>query len=94
MEKIRNVERAFQLAKEFFADRDVDVEEALHQMDRLSLSLPCWQGDDVTGFENRKEREVGGGLQVTGRYPGKARTADELRMDLDLAFSLIPGFRE
>jgi L-rhamnose isomerase len=91
MDKIRSVEQIFHLAKDFYADCGVDVEHALNQMDLISLSLPCWQGDDVAGFEKRAGQEVGGGIQVTGNYPGKARTPDELRTDLDLAFSLIPG---
>jgi len=91
MDKIRNIERAFKMAKDFFTDRGVDVEAALKQMDQISISLPCWQGDDVTGFEKRKILGGGGGIQVTGNYPGRARTPEELRMDLDLAFSLIPG---
>jgi L-rhamnose isomerase len=91
MEKIRKIEIAFKTAKDFYAEEGVDVEEALKQMELVSISLPCWQGDDVTGFEIRKKPGDGGGIQVTGEYPGRARTADELRMDLDLAFLLIPG---
>ena len=61
-----------------------------HGSAAIALSLHCWQGDDVAGFEGTGEA-IGGGLAVTGNYPGRARTADELRADLDKALSLIPG---
>lgn len=86
----RNVEQSFALAKERYASLGVDVESALERLARIPISLHCWQGDDVGGFENSGE-EIGGGLAVTGNYPGKARTPDELRSDLDRALSLIPG---
>lgn len=84
------VEQAFALAKERYADLGVDVESAMEQLARIPISLHCWQGDDVGGFENTG-LPLGGGLAVTGNYPGKARTADELRADLGKALSLIPG---
>src|SRR5437588_363587 len=68
----------------------VDTDQALERLAGVALSLHCWQGDDVGGFEN-VGAELGGGLAVTGNYPGKARTPDELRGDLDRALSLIPG---
>src|SRR5437588_8902979 len=68
----------------------VDTEHALAVLRDVPISLHCWQGDDVGGFEN-VGAELGGGLAVTGNYPGKARTPDELRGDLDRALSLIPG---
>jgi L-rhamnose isomerase len=86
----KNVDQAFALAKERYAALGVDVEKALDRLSRIPISLHCWQGDDVGGFENAGE-ELGAGLAVTGNYPGKARTADELRADLDKALSLIPG---
>jgi L-rhamnose isomerase len=85
-----NGERAFARAKEQYADLGVDVEAALKRLGGIAISLHCWQGDDVGGFENTGA-ELGGGLAVTGRYPGKARTPDELRDDLDKTFSLLPG---
>ena len=85
-----NVERAFACAKEQYAEWGVDVETALKQLSTIAISLHCWQGDDVGGFENRGQ-ELGGGLAVTGRYPGKARTPDELRSDLDQTLTLLPG---
>jgi L-rhamnose isomerase len=83
-------ERAFQSARERYAELGVDVERALKRLASLSISLHCWQGDDVAGFEN-SGAALGGGLAVTGSYPGRARTPDELRADLELALSLIPG---
>ena len=68
----------------------VDTDEALSLLQKIPISLHCWQGDDVGGFED-PERGLSGGIMATGNYPGKARTAAELRQDLDLAFSLIPG---
>jgi L-rhamnose isomerase len=85
-----NVERAFACAKEQYAEWGVNVETALKQLSTIAISLHCWQGDDVGGFENRGQ-ELGGGLAVTGRYPGKARTPDELRSDLDQTLTLLPG---
>jgi L-rhamnose isomerase len=83
------IERSYQIAREQFAEVGVDVDAAIARLAQISLSLHCWQGDDVGGFEGASE--LGGGLAVTGSYPGKARTPDELRSDLDFAYSLIPG---
>ena len=80
----------FEAAKRQYADRGVDVDAALRAMDDYPISVHCWQGDDIGGFEP-DENELGGGIAVTGNYPGKARTAEELRDDLDQALSLIPG---
>ncbi len=88
--QIGRMERSFALAKERYAELGVDVHRALERLSGVAVSLHCWQGDDVGGFEGNGE-ELGGGMAVTGRYPGKARTPDELRADLDLALSLIPG---
>jgi len=86
----RRVEQAYLLAKERYAEWGVEVDQALSRLSRIAISLHCWQGDDITGFENLGA-ELGGGLAVTGNYPGKARTPDELRADLDKALALIPG---
>src|SRR6267142_5672565 len=86
----RILERSFTLARERYAALGVDVSKALTQLSRIPISLHCWQGDDVGGFENTHSG-LGGGLAVTGNYPGKARTPDELRSDLTQALSLIPG---
>jgi L-rhamnose isomerase len=85
-----NTERAYDLAQQRYAEFDVDTEAAIQKLATIPISLHCWQGDDVGGFE-KASAELGGGLAVTGNYPGKARTADELRGDLDEALSLIPG---
>ena len=84
------LEQAWELAKQRFAAVGIDVEEALRQLDRLPVSMHCWQGDDVSGFEN-PEGSLTGGIQATGNYPGKARNASELRTDLEQAMRLIPG---
>ncbi|TWT33512.1 L-rhamnose isomerase [Posidoniimonas corsicana] len=84
-----DLEQRYNLAKEQFAEWGVDADAALQQLSQVAISMHCWQGDDVTGFEGADE--LGGGLAVTGSYPGKARTPDELRADLDKAYALIPG---
>jgi L-rhamnose isomerase len=84
------VQEAYALAKARYATLGVDVEAALDRLRDVPISLHCWQGDDVGGFENAGEG-LGGGLAVTGNYPGKARTPDELRADLEQALALIPG---
>lgn len=87
-EKIKD---AYTLAKQRYAGLGVDTDKAIQTVGNVSLSLPCWQGDDVRGFEILDSPSGSGGIQATGNYPGKARTLEELRMDLDKAFSLIPG---
>ena len=77
-------------ACEQYAKLGVDVEAALSALDRVPLSLHCWQGDDVRGFEN-PNGELTGGIQATGNHPGRARTIEELQSDLALALSMIPG---
>jgi len=86
----RQIQDAYALARERYAGLGVDTEQALAALERVSLSLHCWQGDDVAGFE-APDAELTGGIAATGNYPGKARTAGELRGDLDRAYSLIPG---
>ncbi|MBM4424596.1 MAG: L-rhamnose isomerase [Chloroflexi bacterium] len=86
----RQIQATFDLAKERYAQRGVDVERALAVLSQIALSLHCWQGDDVGGFES-PGGELTGGIAATGNYPGKARNADELRCDLDMAYNLIPG---
>ena len=81
---------AYELARERYAALSVDTDQALDRLAAIPISLHCWQGDDVGGFESAGG-ELGGGLAVTGNYPGKARNADELRQDLDTTYSLIPG---
>ena len=85
-----SLETAFRLANEQYSSAGVDVHGALKTLATIPISLHCWQGDDVGGFEN-SGNAIGGGLAVTGRFPGKARTADELRADIQFALTLIPG---
>ena len=86
----QQIQQAYALAKENYARLGVDTDRALQALAGIPVSLHCWQGDDVGGFENSGEA-LSGGIQATGNYPGKARTADELRNDLDEAYRLIPG---
>ncbi len=76
-------------AKEKYAAYGIDTERALNILKDVTLSVHCWQGDDVAGFDSRQA--LSGGIQATGNYPGKARTPDELREDIDKVFSLVPG---
>ncbi|MCP5515809.1 MAG: L-rhamnose isomerase [Verrucomicrobiales bacterium] len=85
-----NLDRAYRLARERYAGLGVDTDEVLRQLASVPLSLHCWQGDDVGGFE-QAGGDLSGGLVATGNYPGKARTPDELRADAAQALSLIPG---
>ncbi|MDO5579517.1 MAG: L-rhamnose isomerase [Planctomycetia bacterium] len=80
----------YQMACERYAEIGVDVNKALKKLATIKISLHCWQGDDVGGFESGDGLQ-GGGILATGNYPGKARTVAELRKDAELAFSLIPG---
>jgi L-rhamnose isomerase len=90
MATLTNIEASYKLACERYATLEVNVGHALKVLSQFSISLHCWQGDDVSGFENFG-RQLGGGLVATGNYPGKARTPAELRADLEKAYSLIPG---
>jgi L-rhamnose isomerase len=86
----KHIEAAYALAKERYAGMGVDTDRAMETLSEVAISLHCWQGDDVGGFES-DGGELTGGIAATGNYPGKARSAVELRADLDLAYSLIPG---
>jgi L-rhamnose isomerase len=81
----------YEAAREAYGLLGVDTEAALGILARTPISVHCWQGDDVGGFESSSAGEPGGGLAVTGNYPGRARTAEELRADLEKVFSLVPG---
>ncbi len=83
--------QAYAFAQARYAELGVDTAAALAQLKSISISLQCWQGDDVGGFEKPEASLSGSGLQVTGNYPGKARTVAELRQDAEQAFALIPG---
>jgi L-rhamnose isomerase len=86
----KSVEQAYKNATARYAEVGVDVELAIKTLATIPISLHCWQGDDVGGFESGAGA-LTGGIAVTGNYPGKARTVDELRMDIEKSLSLIPG---
>jgi L-rhamnose isomerase len=86
----KQIRDAYAMAKERYAMLSVNTNQALNTLAQIPISLHCWQGDDVGGFES-PGADLGGGLAATGNYPGKARNADELRRDLDKVYSLIPG---
>src|SRR5512136_2323569 len=88
--KMRAVDKNYQEAKNRYAGLGLDTDQVLSGLRQVPVSMHCWQGDDVGGFENM-DMALGGGLAVTGNYPGKARTPAELRSDIEMAFSLIPG---
>lgn len=79
----------YESAKAIYARYGVDTEKALDTLSGITVSLHCWQGDDVTGFDSRQS--LSGGIQATGNYPGKARNPEELMRDIDMALSLMPG---
>ena len=81
----------YEAAREVYGLLGVDTEAALGILARTPISVHCWQGDDVGGFESSSAGDPGGGLAITGNYPGRARTAEELRADLEKVFSLVPG---
>ena len=83
------ITQKYEEAKEKYASIDVDTEAVLEKMADVKISMHVWQGDDVRGFLS--EDELSGGISVTGNYPGVARSPQQLRQDLEKAFSLIPG---
>jgi L-rhamnose isomerase len=85
-----SIETAYSLAKAAYAKLDVNTDKAIRAAVDIPISINCWQGDDITGFEGAAGLS-GGGILVTGNYPGRARNGDELRKDAEFAFSLIPG---
>ena len=89
MRDLDTIQKRFDIAKAEYASFGVDVEAVMAMMDKAVISLHCWQGDDVLGFEGGTE--LTGGIMSTGNYPGKARTPQELRADIDKALSLLPG---
>ncbi|MCX8160027.1 MAG: L-rhamnose isomerase [Candidatus Saccharicenans sp.] len=85
------VDKRYREAREKYGELGIDTERALEELQKFQISLHCWQGDDVQGFEWQEISFEGSGLQVTGNFPGRARNAAELRQDLEKALSLIPG---
>ena len=85
------VKKAYQIAQEQYASIGVDTDLVIRNMDKVVISLHCWQADDVGGFETPDAELSGGGIQATGNYPGKAGTIAEMKMDLEKVLSLLPG---
>jgi L-rhamnose isomerase len=85
-----NVKEKFDIAKKQYEEWEIDVEEAFERLKKVPISIHCWQGDDIGGFEVNQQ-ELSGGIDVTGDYPGKATNPKELRKDIEKALSLIPG---
>jgi len=85
------VNKAYEYAKDVYSSYGVNTDEILEKMKNLHISIHCWQGDDVAGFETLAEGLSGGGIMATGNYPGRARNGDELRQDIEKAMNLIPG---
>ncbi len=88
--KEENIRKAFELAAEQYNEIGIDVNIVLKKLEKISLSVHCWQADDVTGFESTGEN-LGGGLAVTGNFPGRAKSTDQMRQDLEKVYSLVPG---
>ncbi len=89
--KNEKIEKAYKVAKEKYAELDIDTDAAIRQMEDAVISLHCWQTDDVGGFEKPDAALGGGGIQVTGNYPGKARNMNDLMQDIEKVMSLLPG---
>lgn len=86
-----NIKEQYNNAKEKYAELGVDTDKSLERLKKISLSIHCWQTDDVGGFESPDAKISGGGIQVTGNYPGKAGNISKMRTDLDKVYSLLPG---
>ena len=88
--KEEQIKKAYEVAKSRYASLGVNTDQVIETLNNQSISIHCWQGDDVIGFEN-PDGELTGGIQTTGNYPGKARNIEDLRSDLEKVISLIPG---
>lgn len=91
MDKSTRIEKSYALARERYAELGVDTEAAMKKLEKIAISLHCWQTDDVAGLETPDGELSGGGIQATGNYPGKARNIEEIRLDMEKVFSLVPG---
>lgn len=83
--------KSYEMAREAYKGIGVDTDAVMARLAHIPISIHCWQGDDVGGFERPSATLTGGGIQVTGNYPGKARSIEELRKDLEKVYSLVPG---
>ena len=90
MKREELVQKSYEIAKERYAQIGIDVDKAVDELQKISISIQCWQADDVTGFENQTNIG-GGGIQATGNYPGRARSIDELRKDIEKVLTLVGG---
>jgi L-rhamnose isomerase len=88
---LKKIEQVYKEAAQKYSDIGADTEKALSILKNISLSIHCWQGDDVSGFEKPGSELKGGGIEVTGSYPGRAKTPEQLRQDLEKVYSLLPG---
>jgi len=86
----KNIKDQYRFARDSYGKLGVDTYSAINRLKDKSISLHCWQGDDVAGFEPKRSG-LSGGIQVTGNYPGRARNITELKQDLEMALCLIPG---
>jgi len=87
---MRDVKKGYEFAKEYYKEYGIDIDKAIEICNKTPISMHCWQGDDVAGFE-KKEGSLSGGIQATGNYPGAARNPQELRADIEKAMEFIPG---
>lgn len=88
--KDEQIKKAYEAAKEQYAALGIDTDQAIEKLNTVSLSIHCWQADDVLGFEN-PEGGLSGGIQATGNYPGRARSIEELQKDIEKVLTLVPG---
>ncbi|MDD3839472.1 MAG: L-rhamnose isomerase [Clostridia bacterium] len=86
----KRIEQAYDIAREMYGEWGIDTDDVLKALKQIAISIHCWQGDDVGGFEN-PDGDLTGGIQATGDYPGKAKTPEQLRQDIEKALSMIPG---
>ena len=87
--RMYDVKKGYEAAKEFYAQYGIDVEKAIEIVNATPISMHCWQGDDVAGCEKKEDSALTGGIQATGNYPGKARNGEELRADVETAMKFI-----
>jgi len=85
------IEKSYKIAREQYAELGIDTDKVMQELNKIVISLHCWQTDDVGGFEKAGAELGGGGIQVTGNFPGKAKTIEQMRSDLDKVMSLLPG---
>jgi len=91
MTKKEIIEQSYNIAKQQYAQMGIDTDAVIEKMNEVVISLHCWQTDDVGGFETPDAELSGGGIQVTGNYPGKASSIEQMRADLDKVLALLPG---